>query len=522
MAAFCVETNDKTHVFSAEKAVAKDWMDTMCDIAFQVFLYTSGAVDSNGGPQDLQMAENLIYYSREEGKSQIHWKKEVLGLLLLLFHFEICSIPSVTDTLNSKLTFFFFFFQVMFSFEAGRRCDSGPGTFTFETKQGNEIFILVDQAIQSQKALAEERRLSSPLNSESDCPASLQHLHGGRVQGGGTGLKGRSLPEPPGMLGVLGGAGTPPRSPKGHVGKGVCLADESTGLYSEPADSVRLPLQSADCLYSDPVDSIKGQNQTSSPSTITMDLNALKGAPSPPASSQEHIYDEPEGCAKGSIPASLGMLFYDKAHAEPHSQRRQEETVTPSGQEGKQPQRQSPPQFGQGRGTPQPPTPRFPKPLTAPKPGRGGFARKEPVPLPPGKHGGPANNVNNNNNIWGGVNFPTSLTLLLLSDRTREEKQSTRAAVRHNTHTHTLRHCFHAVNIFFYSVQHFLFGISKTSCLHIYSVCFQRRLCPNSGHKANCTNFYAEFGFNAFFISCDSTCSSFKKSYSFAHFSCSV
>lgn len=41
-------------------------------------------------------------------------------------------------------------------------------------------------------------------------------------------------------------------------------------------------------------------------------------------------------------------------------------------------------------------------------------------------------------------------------------------------------------------------------------------------HKANCANFYAEFGFNAFFISCDSTCSSFKKSYSFAHFSCSV
>lgn len=39
MAAFCVETNDKTHVFAAEKTVSKDWMDTMCDIAFQVFLY---------------------------------------------------------------------------------------------------------------------------------------------------------------------------------------------------------------------------------------------------------------------------------------------------------------------------------------------------------------------------------------------------------------------------------------------------------------------------------------------------
>ncbi|CAI5668481.1 unnamed protein product [Oreochromis niloticus] len=531
MAAFCVETNDKTHVFSAEKTVAKDWMDTMCDIAFQggSGSSNSGAVDSNGGPKDLQMAENLIYYSREEvnefwvtiqrteasercGLAGNYWLKAESDVLIL----KEPKTKRHVLVWPYKLLRRYGRDRVMFSFEAGRRCDSGPGTFTFETKQGNEIFILVDQAIQSQKALAEERRLSSPLNSESDCPASLQHLRntisasmatgsgdssscssreadgdsggskpgsadgvlgkrdggdGGRVQGGGTGLKGRSLPEPPGMLGVLAGAATPPRSPKGHVGKGVCLTDESAGLYSEPADSVRLPLQSADCLYSDPVDSIKGQNPTSSPSTanapvptprqrpvgddsvgaggdhpsgsnhrkhpdlyshvydqITMDLNALslnggvgkgrgggralntsrrppggnaEGAPSPPASSQEHIYDEPEGRAKGSIPASLGMLIYDKAHAEPHSQRRQEETVTPSGQEGKQPQRQSPPQFGQGRGTPQPPTPRFPKPLTAPKPGRGGFTRKEPVPLPPGK-GGPGNNVNNNNNIWGG------------------------------------------------------------------------------------------------------------------------
>lgn len=36
MTAFCVETNDKTHVFAAEKHTAKEWMDIMCDIAFQV------------------------------------------------------------------------------------------------------------------------------------------------------------------------------------------------------------------------------------------------------------------------------------------------------------------------------------------------------------------------------------------------------------------------------------------------------------------------------------------------------
>lgn len=41
MEAFCVETNDKMHVFAAEKNAAKEWMHTMCEIAFQVCLYLS-------------------------------------------------------------------------------------------------------------------------------------------------------------------------------------------------------------------------------------------------------------------------------------------------------------------------------------------------------------------------------------------------------------------------------------------------------------------------------------------------
>ncbi|XP_068163738.1 docking protein 1b isoform X3 [Antennarius striatus] len=448
MAAFHVETNDKTHVFAAEKNAAKEWMDTMCDIAF----------------------------------------------------------------------------QMMFSFEAGRRCDSGPGNFTFDTKQGNEIFSLVDQAIQSQKVLAEERHLSCPINFDPDCPSSLQSLRniilsatpatadsssscsskeadgdsggskpgsadgvlgkrevgdgGGRGQGA-VGHKGRTLPEPPAILGALGGGGTPPRTPRGQVVAKTVSDDEHMGLYSEPADSVRLPMTS-DCLYSDPVDTIKGQSQTSSPSTlpvltsrlrpmadevcggqgdqhhhggsnhrkppdlyshvydqISLELNqktnvlSLNGAAGggrgtrqpptggqaeraspPPAPPLEHIYDEPEGCSKVTISASLGMSIYDEARLEPQSQRRQEEVRAPSGHEGNysapshgklsQPHRHSPPQTRQGRGTPQPPAPRWPKPVTAPKPVRGAFVRKEPMPLPPGKHEGSSSNVNNNNNVWGG------------------------------------------------------------------------------------------------------------------------
>lgn len=36
MSAFCVETNDKTHVFAAKKHITTEWVQKMCDIAFQV------------------------------------------------------------------------------------------------------------------------------------------------------------------------------------------------------------------------------------------------------------------------------------------------------------------------------------------------------------------------------------------------------------------------------------------------------------------------------------------------------
>ncbi|XP_071393286.1 docking protein 1b [Centroberyx affinis] len=570
MAAFCVETNDKTHVFAAEKSVTTEWVDKMCEIAFQG---GSGAADSNGGQQDLQMSENLIYYSREEvnefwvsvqrteasercGLSASYWLKADSDVLIL-------KDPKTKRNVlvwPYKLLRRYGRDRVMFSFEAGRRCDSGPGSFTFETKQGNEIFQLVEQAIQSQKALAEERHLSCPVNFDPDCPSSLQHLRnvaaggvamttggggggmtadgnscggrepdgdsggskpgsadgvlgrreggdgggGGRGQGGGGGggggHKGRSLPEPPPILGVFGGGGTPPRSPmprQGAPGVGPSSLEEHSGLYSEPADSVRLPPHSADCLYSDPVDSIKGQGQTGGSPVPTPRLRPVgdegsggggaaagghlhgnnnhmkqpelycylynqvslelsqrtgaltlegsgsgvgggrgggggggrgvnsnrrqaEGASSPPALPLEHIYDEPEGCAKGGGGGSCGNLsasLYDEARpADSHSRRRQEEAAAPSGQEGNSysvpshgkqytqpyahPQPDAPhTQLGPSRGGPLPPAPRWPKPTTAPKPNRGALPRKEPLPLPPLKPGG---NVNNNNGNFGG------------------------------------------------------------------------------------------------------------------------
>ncbi|XP_076859480.1 docking protein 2 isoform X2 [Brachyhypopomus gauderio] len=51
--------------------------------------------------------------------------------------------------------------KMTFSFEAGRRCDSGEGSFEFDTKQGNAIFQYIEAAINLQRAGLSQRQASS-------------------------------------------------------------------------------------------------------------------------------------------------------------------------------------------------------------------------------------------------------------------------------------------------------------------------------------------------------------------------
>lgn len=317
----------------------------------------------------------------------------------------------------------------MFSFEAGRRCESGPGNFTFETKQGNEIFHIVEESIREQKAQAEERHQSFP-SLDSDCPA-LQQIRaaiseansrepdgdsGGSKPGSADGvfgrkedgknLKGRSLPEPPPPVG-----GTPPRSPMPRVSKN--LLEDQGSLYSEPADSVRAPPCLGDCLYSDPVDSIKvmptpiprlrptgeegGSRQGSGikPEPFYSDIYdqislevqrtmslGFDGRSRHPADGgpTEHIYDEPEGRAGSALPI---ITLYDEARFEmqPWKTRGMEE---PQGHEVAQ--------------QPVPmPRPKGPKPVTAPKPSKVALPKKDPLLLPQNKASANLNNNNSSN-----------------------------------------------------------------------------------------------------------------------------
>ncbi|NWV68357.1 DOK1 protein, partial [Malurus elegans] len=249
--------------------------------------------------------------------------------------------------------------KVMFSFEAGRRCDSGPGNFTFETKQGNEIFRLVEASIQEQKAQVQENRqscdsleadspsmvllrqamadsLSLELPAEGDdAPAPKAGLApragAAEERDAASLLKSRTLPElpvPPAKPAV---PSTPPRSPLPKVLRPVLPAEDPSSVYSEPLDAVKGPRPWPDPLYSDPVDS-KAVSGAKAPGGAVEEpklrlpvlpfsgpyeqvrpegQGRAEGRCQGPPRHKEHIYDEPEGRAPRLLPALT--CIYDEA-----------------------------------------------------------------------------------------------------------------------------------------------------------------------------------------------------------------
>ncbi|XP_056102520.1 LOW QUALITY PROTEIN: docking protein 2 [Rhinichthys klamathensis goyatoka] len=161
---FLVETTEKTFVFAVETAELEDWIQKLCEIAFPMSWTERGAVRGNslhGEFDDVTMADNTLYCSRETAmkdfkvnvrRTEASERCSLKGVVLLRTDSDslLLKEPKTGEVLYAWPYRFLRRFgrdKATFSFEAGRRCDSGEGNFEFDTKQGNTIFQSVEAAI---------------------------------------------------------------------------------------------------------------------------------------------------------------------------------------------------------------------------------------------------------------------------------------------------------------------------------------------------------------------------------------
>uniref|UniRef100_A0A8D0F0Y7 Docking protein 2 n=1 Tax=Strix occidentalis caurina TaxID=311401 RepID=A0A8D0F0Y7_STROC len=288
---FLLETTDKRYLLATDGTEVADWIQKLCELAFPVRT-------GRGSPGQFSMEENSLYSSRDKGR---HWEFKVTvratessercrlwGRFILRASEEALELRDfqTSEILYSWPYRFLRRFgrdKATFSFEAGRRCASGEGNFEFETRQGNEIFQVIESAINVHRAKLMMPPSSSPGTGElsgaflpsrsADSPytESCSSLHWGNPQ----------VPE------------------KGRRKDGPAkVATESE--YAIPFDTiaktfvahkfsnlVHCPKEVPDPLY-DSIKELGGQAGKQPPLC-------------PTAAKSDHIYDEPEGLSAHTV-----------------------------------------------------------------------------------------------------------------------------------------------------------------------------------------------------------------------------
>ncbi|KYO20000.1 docking protein 3 [Alligator mississippiensis] len=186
-AAFCLRTLDKSHVLAAEQP--DEWVAQLCQLAFQGTKEMAPGSNRASPSSGLHMEENTIY-------SSWHAPNEFPVLLLrteastrcgLSGRYLLAVLPErlVLKELQTRqplLAWPYPFLrkfgqdQAMLSFEAGRRCDSGEGVFTFSTGRAAEICGLISAAIARQR---NQEPWQHPASSPEGAPSASWALEDG-------------------------------------------------------------------------------------------------------------------------------------------------------------------------------------------------------------------------------------------------------------------------------------------------------------------------------------------------------
>ncbi|XP_027024056.2 docking protein 2 [Tachysurus fulvidraco] len=185
--AFLIETTEKTFLFAVEMVEVEDWMQKLCEIAFPMNWSERGAMRRNSlppEPDDVSMTDNSLYCGKEAAlrdfkvvirRTDAAERCGLKGHYLLRTDFESLLLKE-PKTGEVYFTWPYRFLRrfgrdkTTFSFEAGRRCDSGEGNFEFDTKQGNAIFQSVEASINLQKAGIAQQQSSNGARDRDTLP----------------------------------------------------------------------------------------------------------------------------------------------------------------------------------------------------------------------------------------------------------------------------------------------------------------------------------------------------------------
>ncbi|XP_074837886.1 docking protein 2 isoform X2 [Carettochelys insculpta] len=190
---FILETTEKRYLLAADSSEAATWILTLCEVAFARSRdEQKAAAGKDGHLGSLAMEENSLYSSTAKAATrefrvtvratEASERCRLWGSFILRAEDEALELQDlmtgdVLYTWPYKFLRRFGRDKVTFSFEAGRRCASGEGNFEFETTQGNEIFYVIESAINVQRGLgADELRWASPADDAFRVPVSGRTL----------------------------------------------------------------------------------------------------------------------------------------------------------------------------------------------------------------------------------------------------------------------------------------------------------------------------------------------------------
>ncbi|KAM6954524.1 docking protein 2 [Aplochiton taeniatus] len=396
---FLIETTDKIYIFSSELCERDDWVQKLCEIAFP--WSEAGARGSSSlqkRTEEEGMEDNSLYSGRETvrcsefrvvvRRTEVSERCRLKGPYLLRTELDSLQLRDL-KTGYTLFTWPYRFLRrfgrdkVTFSFEAGRRCESGEGSLEFDTKQGQALFQAVESAINlqrgtpppSQPGLQRHTKAQSQdgfysvvclQNSqqnpprEGDGPASPQnakqrppqsHLEP-PIEKRLTGAKSLTLDpwgappprkhqvkpisscplllsegEPYSQISPSPDKAPPPdleySLPFDTLTKTLKVDTVTSSLGAEPGGEARRLMEALDPLY-DSIDE----------SAIRAAILAQAKGPKKTNQRAEHIYDEPEGCAViGQTPGCPTSLYDNPEEVRGQAWRIMGSAVEPKGHE---------------------------------------------------------------------------------------------------------------------------------------------------------------------------------------------